>query len=244
MNAEVAKFANGPVMWIISLLTVGLVVFQAVLIYRLTKKYAESKKALTPEEMKTALKTGGFVAIGPAISVFILALTMISLLGAPATLMRIGIIGSASTEMTAASVGSLMAGVTLGSQELTMTAFGCAMFGCAIMSSGYLILIPLISRGLAKPLTKLFAAPTDGKRPSKLTIFFGAVFPLLFFCFLAVAQIANGIDYLAVMIISAIVMFALNKISKAKNIRWLKEWAMGIAVLVAMVCGPILGKFL
>ena len=57
MSAEAAKFANGPVMWIISLLTVGLVAFQAVLIYRLTKKYAEAKKALTPEEMQIALKT-------------------------------------------------------------------------------------------------------------------------------------------------------------------------------------------
>ena len=79
MSAEISKIANGPVMWIIALLTIGLVVIQAVLIYRLTRKYAEAKKALTPEEMKTALKTGGVVAIGPAISVFILALTMISL---------------------------------------------------------------------------------------------------------------------------------------------------------------------
>ena len=36
MSAEVAKIANSPVMWIISLLTVGLVAFQAILIYRLT----------------------------------------------------------------------------------------------------------------------------------------------------------------------------------------------------------------
>ena len=60
----------------------GLVAFQAILIYKLTKKYAEAKKALTPDEMKAALKTGGVVAIGPAISVFVLALSMISLLGA------------------------------------------------------------------------------------------------------------------------------------------------------------------
>ena len=114
MNAEVAKFANGPVMWIISLLTVGLVAFQAFLIYRLTKKYAEAKKALTADEMKIALKTGGVVAVGPAVSVFILALTMMSLMGAPATLMCVGIIGSASTEMTAATVGAMMAGVSMG----------------------------------------------------------------------------------------------------------------------------------
>ena len=244
MNEAVDKVANGPVMWIIALLTVGVVVVQAILIYRLTRKYAEAKKALSPDEIKTALKTGGITAIAPAVSVFILALSMISLLGAPATLMRVGIIGSASTEMTAATVGALMAGVSLGADELTLAAYGCAMFGCAVMSCGYLILIPIISRGLGKPLQKLFAANEEGKKPSKLAIFFGAVFPFLFILMMAAVQLSNGLDYVAVLIISAIVMVILNQIARKKNIRWLKEWGMGITVLIGMICGSILSMFL
>lgn len=243
MSAEAAKFANGPVMWIISLLTVGLVAFQAVLIYRLTKKYAEAKKALTPDEMKIALKTGGVVAIGPAISVFVLALSMISLLGAPATLMRIGIIGSASTEMTAATVGAMMAGVSLGADELTLAAFGCAMFGCAVMSCGYLIMIPILSRGLGKGLQKLFAPKADGKK-GKAAVFFGAVFPVLFILLLTLTQVANGMDYVGALIVAGIVSMTVDRIAKKKNIKWLKEWGMGISVLAGMISGPILGMFL
>lgn len=243
MSAEVAKFANGPVMWIISLLTVGLVAFQAVLIYQLTKRYAEAKKALTPEEMQIALKTGGVVAVGPAVSVFILALTMMGLMGAPATLMRVGIIGSASTEMTAATVGAMMAGVSMGADEMTMAAFGCAMFGCAVMSSGYLIMIPILSRGLGKGLQKAFAPKADGKK-SKLGVFFGAVFPLLFILLLTLTQVANGLDYVGALIFAGIVSMTLDKIAKKKNIKWLKEWGMGIAVLSGMIAGPILGMFL
>lgn len=243
MSAEVAKFANGPVMWIISLLTVGLVAFQAILIYKLTKKYAEAKKALTPEEMKACLKTGGVVAVGPAVSVFILALTMMSLMGAPATLMRVGIIGSASTEMTAATVGAMMAGVSMGADEMTMAAFGCAMFGCAVMSSGYLIMIPILSRGLGKGLQKLFAPKADGKK-GKAAVFFGAIFPVLFILLLTLTQIANGLDYVGALIVAGIVSMTLDKIAKKKNIKWLKEWGMGIAVLAGMISGPILGMFL
>ena len=243
MSAEVAKIANGPVMWIISLLTVGLVAFQAILIYRLTKKYAEAKKALTPDEMKAALKTGGVVAIGPAISVFVLALSMISLLGAPATLMRIGIIGSATTEMTAATVGALMAGVNLGADQLTLAAFGCAMFGCAVMSCGYLIMIPILSRGLGKGLQKLFA-PKEGGKQGKAAVFFGAVFPVLFILLLTLTQVANGMDYVGALIIAGIVSMTLDKIAKKKDIKWLKEWGMGISVLAGMISGPILGMFL
>ena len=243
MSADVAKFANGPVMWIISLLTVGLVAFQALLIYRLTKKYAEAKKALTPDEMKIALKTGGVVAIGPAVSVFILALTMMSLVGAPATLMRVGIIGSASTEMTAATVGAMMAGVSMGADEMTMAAFGCAMFGCAVMSSGYLIMIPILSRGLGKGLQKLFAPKADGKK-GKAAVFFGAIFPVLFILLLTLTQIANGLDYVGALLVAGAVSMTLDKIAKKKNIKWLKEWGMGIAVLAGMISGPILGMFL
>lgn len=243
MSAEVAKFANGPVMWIISLLTVGLVAFQAVLIYRLTKKYAEAKKALTPEEMKIALKTGGVVAVGPAVSVFILALTMMGLMGAPATLMRVGIIGSASTEMTAATVGAMMAGVSMGAEEMTMAAFGCAMFGCAVMSSGYLIMIPILSRGLGKGLQKLFAPKADGKK-GKAAVFFGAVFPVLFILLLTLTQVANGLDYVGALLIAGTVSMTLDKIAKKKNVKWLKEWGMGIAVLSGMIAGPILGMIL
>ena len=243
MSAEVAKIANSPVMWIISLLTVGLVAFQAILIYRLTKKYAETKKALTPDEMKAALKTGGVVAIGPAISVFVLALSMISLLGAPATLMRIGIIGSATTEMTAATVGAMMAGVSLGADELTLAAFGCAMFGCAVMSCGYLIMIPILSRGLGKGLQKLFA-PKEGGKQGKAAVFFGAVFPVLFILLLTLTQVANGMDYVGALIIAGIVSMTLDKIAKKKDIKWLKEWGMGISVLAGMIAGPILGMFL
>lgn len=243
MSAEVAKFANGPVMWIISLLTVGLVAFQAILIYRLTKKYAEAKKALSPEEMKTALKTGGVVAVGPAVSVFVLALTMMSLMGAPATLMRVGIIGSASTEMTAATVGAMMAGVSMGADEMTMAAFGCAMFGCAVMSSGYLIMIPILSRGLGKGLQKLFSPREDGKK-GKAAVFFGGIFPVLFILLLTLTQVANGLDYVGALIVAGIVSMTLDKIAKKKNIKWLKEWGMGIAVLSGMISGPILGMFL
>lgn len=243
MSAEVAKFANGPVMWIISLLTVGLVAFQAVLIYRLTKKYAEAKKALTPEEMKIALKTGGVVAVGPAVSVFILALTMMGLMGAPATLMRVGIIGSASTEMTAATVGAMMAGVSMGAEEMTLAAFGCAMFGCAVMSSGYLIMIPILSRGLGKGLQKVFTPNAEGKK-SKLGVFFSAVFPLLFILLLTLTQVANGLDYVGALIVAGIVSMTLDKIAKKKGIKWLKEWGMGIAVLSGMIAGPLLGMIL
>lgn len=140
-------------------------------------------------------------------------------------------------------MGALLAGVTLGAEELTMAAFGTAMLACAFMSCGYLILIPIISRGLGKSLQRVFTSG-EGGRPTKLAIFFSTVFPTIFFLVLAATQIAQGLDYLAVMVMAALVMFVLNKIAKSRDIKWLKAWSMGIAVLVAMACGPLFGMIL
>lgn len=243
MSPEVLEVAQGPVMWIFSILTVSIVVVQAYLMYRLTKKYVKQEQIMTDAEVKTCIKTGAVVAIGPAVSVFILALAMVNLLGAPVTLMRIGIVGSADTEMVAASLGSAVAGVNLGSDELTMKAFAAALFSMAILSLGYMIIIPLIARGLGKPLQRVMY-PEKGKKPSKLTIFFGAIFPLLFFAALAATQISEGLDRVAVMVMAAVLMLLLDKLAKSKNITWLKEWSMGIAVLAALFTGPLFAQIL
>lgn len=239
--SEVLQTANGPVLWSMALLAVGVVIIQSVLIYRLAKRHALKNKLLTEEEIKICLRTGGITAVGPAMAVFILALSMMSMMGAPATLMRVGMIGSADTEILVASMGAGIAGVTLGAEELTYVAFGTALLAGAITSGGYFILTPLLSRGLGKSLTKLFD-PKPGKKPSKLGTFFAAGFPILVFGALAASQLMQGVDYLIIMIISAVTMFVLNKISKEKNITWLKEWAMGLSVLMGLVCAPFIAS--
>ena len=235
---NVIETLNGPVLWAVALITVGIVIVQAVLIYRVTRKHAKDDGILTPEEIRICLKTGGITAVGPAAAVFLLALSMISMLGAPTTLMRVGIIGSADTEMLVASMGAAIAGVTLGTEDLTYAALGTALLACAITSAGYLILTPLISRGLGTRLKKAFSQE-PGQKQSLLSILLSAVLPILIFSALAAMQIAQGLDYLAVMLLSAAVMFFLNRLSKARNITWLKEWAMGLSILVGIICGSL-----
>lgn len=244
---EVLGTANGPVMWILAILAIVIVIIQSVMIYRLTKQRAKGG-IMSDEEIKVCLKTGGVTAVGPAIAVFILAMSMLNMLGAPMTLMRIGMIGSADTELLVSSMGTSIAGVTLGTDELTYAAFGTALLACAITSGGYFILTPILCRGLGGSVTKLFTSKDKNKKSGKagkfIKAFFSAIFPLLIFAGLAASQAAQGVDYLIVMLIAAVVMFILNRLSKTKNITWLKEWAMGFSVLSGIICGPIIASII
>ena len=112
---DVTQLTGSPVMWLFSGLIVAAAIFQSAVLYR----YVRRTGVLTEEEMRVCMKAGSTVAIGPAISVFVVALSMISMLGAPFTLMRVGMIGSTSTELTAASIGAEAAGVSLGMDTLT-----------------------------------------------------------------------------------------------------------------------------
>ena len=116
---DVTQLTGSPVMWLFSGLIVAAAIFQSAVLYRMAKRYVRRTGVLTEEEMRVCMKAGGTVAIGPAISVFVVALSMISMLGAPFTLMRVDMIGSASTELTAASIGAEAAGVSLGMDTLT-----------------------------------------------------------------------------------------------------------------------------
>lgn len=240
---DILKSANGPMMWVFSLSIIGMACLQSYLIYRLAKKYIRRTGVLTDAEVKTCLKTGGVVAVGPAISVFVVALSMISMLGAPFTLMRVGMIGSAATELTAASIGASAAGVNLGTEALTGQAFTAALWCCAVMSSGYLIFVPLVTRGVGKALNKVLV-PEPGQKKSKLAWVLSALLPLVVFAALAVIQFTKSTAHGVAMAVSAVAFLALNVLGGKPERKWLKEWAMAFSVLGGIVAGAVCSALL
>lgn len=230
-------------MWAFALLVVGTAMLQSFVIYRMMKKYIRRTAILTDAEVRVCLKTGGVVAIGPAISVFVVALSMISMLGAPLTLMRIGMIGSASTELTAASIGAEAAGVSLGMEALTGRAFTAAIWCCAVMSSGYLIFVPLVTRGIGQALNRV-VVPEPGKKRSKLAWVLCALLPLLIFLRLSAMQFTKSAAHAVSLVAAAVLMAALNLLGEKKNKTWLKEWAMAFSVLGGILAGALCGALL
>lgn len=234
----IQELANGPAMWLFSGLIIAAAIMQSVVLYRMARKYINRTGALTDAEVKTCLKSGGVVAIGPAVSVFVVALSMISMLGAPFTLMRVGMIGSASTELTAASIGAEAAGVTLGMEALTGQAFTAALWSCAVMSAGYLIFVPLVTRGIGKALNKVVIPPA-GQKQSWLAWGISALLPLIIFLMLSLMQAKKSVPHTVSLVFSAVLMLALNVLAGKLKKKWMKEWAMALSVLGGIIVGAV-----
>ena len=239
MDGTTQKYINSPAMWIFALIIIGLAIMQSVILYRYARKYIRRTHLLTKGEVKTCFRTGGIVAIGPALSAFVISLSMISLLGAPFTLMRVGMIGSPATELTAATVGAEAAGVTLGVDALTPKAFTAALWVCAIMSSGYLIFVPMVTRGVGKAINNVIIPP-EGQKPSWLAWVLSGLLPFLIFLVLSIVQATKSTIHLITMIVSAAMMAALNLIAMKFKKKWLTHWSICIAVLTGIIVGGVL----
>lgn len=225
-------------MWVFALLIVSMAVLQSAVLYRYARRYIRRTGLLSDAEVHTCMKTGGVVAIGPALSVFVIALSMISMLGAPFTLMRVGMIGSADTELTAAGIGAEAAGVSLGLESLSGEAFTAALWTCAFMSCGYLIFVPLVTRGIGKAINHI-VVPPEGQKQSWLAWGISAVLPLIIFLNLSYMQVKKSTPHLVSLLCSAAVMLLLNLAAIKLKKKWLSQWSMCLSVLCGIIVGGV-----
>lgn len=235
--SETMKIANSPTMWVLSILIVANVIAQSIIFYRLASKHVNKTKLLSQEQVKNSFKIGVIGTIGPAFAVFAVAVALISQIGGPITLARIGIIGSAAFEMVAAQIGS---GGTAGTAEFVPNMLAAAAWIMTIGGSGWLIVVFFATKHMDRLQETI-------KKTNPLTIAYMSVFtPFIIFFTLGYREVINkgilkeqvDLAPMAALIAGALTVFVINKIvEKNDSKKWLKEWAMGFAVIAAMFVG-------
>ncbi|RXZ00705.1 DUF5058 family protein [Fictibacillus sp. S7] len=228
---KILEIANSPLMWLFSILVIIIVITQAVIFIRLVRKNAAAID-MTRVEVNKALRTGVISALGPSLGIIIIAVSLITVIGAPLTLMRIGIIGSAAYELTAAGIGAKAFGVELGKEGYNLQAFTTAVWAMCLGGLGWLLSTTLFTKSLGKAQKKIAAKNTKIMALVSTAAMLGA------FDFTA-GQITTSVSNSMVVIISAITMAILMMIAEKRNAGWLKEWALGITLVVGMSFGYV-----
>ncbi|MDO4754683.1 MAG: DUF5058 family protein, partial [Bacillota bacterium] len=117
-----------PQIWIFAIVLIGFVVLQAAVFLKMALNFNKKHHVLTSQEVKDAVKTGAVSVIGPALSVVLLAMTLITFVGPATTFMRVGVIGSASYELNIANTAADAIGVSLGTEAVTESVFTLCLF--------------------------------------------------------------------------------------------------------------------
>lgn len=226
-STQVLALANSPILWVLALGVFLVIAIQSV-IYMKAATRATAAAGMTREELRTAFRTGAIAAIGPSMAVVLVAVAMLALLGTPATLIRIGLIGSVQYETAAASIAAGSVGAELGGPGYDQHAFAIMFFAMSIGGSLWmvstLILTPLLKRGGHK-LEKV--------DPVLMSIVPAAAL-LAAFISLGLAEVPKSSVHALTLVTSAAVMAVCLGLARLRGFGWLREWGLGIAILVAI----------
>lgn len=227
-QADYIGLANAPVLWILAMTVMGVVALQSLIYMNAVKKNAESA-GMSQQEVRTAFRAGGVAAIGPSLSVVLVAIALLPLFGTPPVVVRVGLIGSAATEVASASIAAGTMGANLGDETFTRGVFIVALMAMSLSGAGW-----MISTLLLTPVFRRSTHKLEKVNPALMSIIPGAAL-LAAFAALTFRELPKSPTHIIAIVVSAIVMSICLFIAKKFDQQWLKEWGLGISLLVALV---------
>lgn len=241
----IADVANSAALWTLCTVIVGLVVAQALLFMTLSLRFSDRFGILSPHEKRTVYTTAAINSVGPAVAVVFVAISLIALVGGPVTLMRVGIIGSAVFELYAANQGAIAAGAEIGTESYDLTAFTTSVWAMTLGGMGWLVTAFLFTRRLGG------AEATLRRSNPTLLLVMGALVPIAIFGVLAagsaiqktgLTDITVRPGHLAAVVAAAGSMMLFRVLGA--RFPWLREWALGLSLVVGLAAGYLVAPTL
>ncbi|MET3949207.1 DUF5058 family protein [Arthrobacter sp. UYEF36] len=226
-STDILSIANIPVLWVLAIGVFGAIILQSVIYMRAARK-AGPAADISQTELKQAFRAGGVAAIGPSLAVVLVSIALMTLFGTPAVLVRIGLVGSAATESASASLAATTMGATLGGPGYNQGVFAVAFMAMSMSGAMWmistLILTPILRRGDSK-LRRV--------NPALMAIVPAAAL-IGAFASLGIAELGKTPVHIITVIVSALVMGICLALAKKFDVAWLREWGLGISILVGL----------
>lgn len=235
-NINALEVANSPAIWGLAAIAVVAVFIEIILFFRLARKASKRKEVnLTKKQCNRALRAGVVSAIGPAFGVFIVMIGLVAVLGGPISWLRLSVIGGATTELTAATVGVKALGGDI-TQALSMVELSNAWWTMTINACGWLVVTWLLASRMEKVRNKI------GGGDSRWMEIFSSAATLGIFGAFCSEYMVTGIQsadlkVVLVMAVSAAAMWLLMYLSK--RYKWLKEYSLGLAMVAGIASSMI-----
>lgn len=220
--------------WIFALIILAVVIFQAVIFIKLAVRTKESV-GMSNQEVKRAFKVGAVSAIGPAVGSMIIAISLITFLAEPVTLMRSVVIGSSAIEAAGANLAAHAYGAELGSPEFTEKAYTTVVWTLCLGGLGWLLFTVFFTKTLAKTQATV-AKRGVGKRGNLMAVISTGAMLGVFGNF-ASGELLKGSSNALVVAVSAITMVIVMWIANKLKVNWLRDWSLGLSILLALTVG-------
>lgn len=233
---QAMQLATSFPVWVFAIVVIGIVIFQAIIFIRLALQTSQNA-GMTGSEVKSALKVGAINAVGPALGSMIIAISLITFLAEPLTLMRSGVIGSSAIESAAASLAADAYGTELGAADFNGQAFTTVVWTLCLGGLGWLLVIVFFTKSFGKAQNKVTEKSEEGQGKMNFMAIISSAAMIGVFANLASGEIMKGFANTVVVITSALSMFLILLIANKRKLNWLKEWSLGLSILAALFVG-------
>ena len=159
----------------------------------------------------------------------LVAIALLPLFGTPPVIVRVGLIGSAATEVASASLAAGTMGANLGDETFTRGVFIVALMAMSLSGAGW-----MISTLILTPIFKRSSHKLEKVNPALMSIIPGAAL-LAAFAALTFRELPKSPTHVIAVIVSAVVMSNCLLLAKTLKQNWLKEWGLGFSLLIGLV---------
>ena len=225
---------NSPIMWLGCGLPVLFLLFLTGKMWKRTYKTALDI-GLEEKQLKTAVKTSMITAIGPSVACLAGMFAVMAVMGGPVGFMRLSYVGNSMFELMAVQFASAATGIQAGVDKMTENAFAASLLVMILGS------IPWILFGT-------FASDKMDKIQNGIVKKVGrTILPVISAAALLGALGANNATYLTAIdkttvscLLGAGIMAVACFVAEKKQIRWLQQWNLTIAIFTAMIITALL----
>lgn len=238
--ADIIKNMN-PTLWVFAGLLIAWVFVQAFWFLKLALDFNKKNQLVTKQEISQAAKTGFISVLGPAVSVVVVAISLIAMVGPAVTFMRCGVIGAPMWELMMAEYSAQSAGVAFGGEGFTEGIFVLCIFGMTFASAPYFINTMLTLKPMDKAAINASKTDESGKKKESFipTLGTAAMMGLMGYSIFDYFKAVPTFCAFAAAMVASVLLAQL-----AKRVKGLAQWNMAISMIFGMAVGQIVSTLL
>lgn len=230
---EFQQIVNRWDIWLVCSLMIVMIVTQSAVFLRNALREAKTLE-ISAQRRHSAIRSACISSLGPSLSPVIIALSMMTVVGAPNAWMNLNNIGAARTELANIAIGASFAGVEELSSNIGLEGWSYALWACALNGAGWMLVVFFLNHRMDRISNSLY----ERYDAAMVSTLMGAAVTSLF-CYLLSNQLVNkAYDYYVAALISGGCMLVFTQLCKKNRI--LQELSLGISMLAGMLITPLL----
>lgn len=223
---------NSSGMWIACSFMVIVVLLQSFLFLKKSLKRAP-EVGLTSQQVKSGIRGSVLASIGPSLAPILALMSLVIVIGAPLSWMRMNDVGASRTELGMASAAAEVVGGDLMAEVVSNETVAAVVWGMSLNNVGWM----LVALFLTKHISKLVVKMNTRFNPKWVSLILAGSSMGLFGYLTANQVVGKTPPALVAVAASAVTMLIIDK--TLSKYRWIREPSMGICMIVGMAAAQI-----